>query len=156
MRGRQFANAEKSGTRSGDIAESKKMIERDWIRLTGNSIVREECLYFRSKEETVSTVEVKKRFFPDPVACEKKRTGATVPDRKSEHASQSLQTMAPKFLISVNDHFSITVSAKDVSLLFELLPQLLKVVDLAIEGNPQRAIFVAHGLACRRAEIDNR
>src|ERR1051326_5294429 len=38
----------------------------------------------------------------------------------------------------------------------ELRAQLMEVVNLAIEGDPDRLVFVAHGLMCGRREINDR
>ncbi len=52
---------------------------------------------------------------------------------------------------------SVSVAERnDVALGLELAAQLGVVVDLAVEGDPDRAVLVGHGLAALRAEVDDR
>jgi hypothetical protein len=56
----------------------------------------------------------------------------------------------------MNDHFSIGVGAESVPGGNQLRAQFLEVINFAIEGNPDRLVFIAHGLMPGGREIDNR
>src|SRR6185369_1357760 len=55
----------------------------------------------------------------------------------------------------VEQHLGVGARAEAVALLLQLEAQLLEVVDLAVEDDPQRAILAAHGLMAGRGEIDD-
>src|ERR1700676_3012094 len=55
----------------------------------------------------------------------------------------------------MNNHFRIGVRTKMMSLAFELVAQLGKVVDLPVVGDPNRSIFVRHRHMTIRRGIEN-
>ena len=46
----------------------------------------------------------------------------------------------------MDDDFGVAAGPEDVSALLEVVPQLAVVVDLAVEDDPDRAVFVGHRL----------
>jgi hypothetical protein len=69
-----------------------------------------------------------------------------VPDGEGKHAAQLLHHFSAPLLIAMNDDFSIRMGAEGVSSGNQLCAQFLKVVNLAVEGDPYGLIFIAHGL----------
>src|SRR5271156_5004930 len=54
----------------------------------------------------------------------------------------------------MNDDFSVGVGMKTMTLLFELAAELAEIVDLSVEDDPRRTIFVKHRLVSAR-QVDN-
>jgi hypothetical protein len=59
-----------------------------------------------------------------------------------------------EFLPSVQDHFGIRLGVKSITTGGEITPDLLEIVDLAVENERNRTILVRHGLMAAR-QIDN-
>ena len=55
----------------------------------------------------------------------------------------------------MDDDFAVRVACKAMPFAFQLRLQLLKVVDLAIEGQLYIAILVLHGLATVVTQVDD-
>jgi hypothetical protein len=55
----------------------------------------------------------------------------------------------------MDDGLGIRVGSEDVAKRFKVATQLLEIVDLAIEDQPNRTIFVAHRLVASGAEVDD-
>ena len=60
------------------------------------------------------------------------------------------------FLVQMNDHLRIGMGTEAMAPRFKPLPDFTKVVDFPIEGQPDRAIFVAHRLAARLTDVNDR
>src|SRR4029077_2917348 len=59
-------------------------------------------------------------------------------------------------LVQVNYHFRISVRGKAVALALQLAPQLSEVVNLAVVGDPDAAVLIAHRHVAVSRKIDNR
>src|SRR5579872_5579523 len=53
------------------------------------------------------------------------------------------------FLVEMDNHFGVSCGAEGVPEVFELATELLKIIDLAVEYHPHRAILVAYRLMAR-------
>src|SRR5690349_4577317 len=71
---------------------------------------------------------------------------ALVVQGDGKHAAKFLNALCAQFLIEMNDNFGIAVGIETVPTLFEVIPQFRKVVDLAVENNPDGLVFVMNGL----------
>src|SRR4051812_48560011 len=66
-----------------------------------------------------------------------------------------VQTLDAVLLVEVHEHFGVGGRPKAVPPLLELRPQLTKIVDLTIEGDPNRAVLVGEGRDAAGVQIDN-
>ena len=89
---------------------------------------------------------VEQRLFAQMVCGQQHAAMAIVPDGEGKHAAQLLHYFSAPLLIAVDDDFSIGVGTEGVSGGNQLRAQFLEVVNLAIEGDPDGLIFIAHGL----------
>src|SRR5262249_39482819 len=85
---------------------------------------------------------VEERLLAEPVARDEELLAATVVDREGEHALESLDTGGTVFFVGVQDHFRVRLGSETMTLRFEQRPHGLMVVDLAVERNPARPVFV--------------
>src|SRR5260370_40743741 len=88
-----------------------------------------------------------------------RRSAAQIADREGKHAMQTVQAVFEAvgtiFFVEMNDNFGVGVRAKTMPFTFEFTAQIGAVVDLAVVGGSQRAIFVAHGHAAIGREIEH-
>ena len=98
---------------------------------------------------------VEERLLSQPIAGQQESPLAAIPDRKSEHPAQVLEEPGALLLIEVHDHFRVGPRPKAVPPALELGAQFDEVVDLAVQDNPYRAVFIGNGLPAR-IEIDDR
>ena len=66
-----------------------------------------------------------------------------------------LEEIGPFVFIEIDQHLGVGASAEAVARPFQPPPEFGEVVDLAIEGDPHRAVFVGEGLLAAR-DIDDR
>src|SRR5690349_21725008 len=83
-------------------------------------------------------------------------TIAMIPQGESEHATQLAHHIIAPLFIPMDNDFSISVGTELMACGDQLSAQLLEVVDLAIKGNPDGFILIAHGLMPGRRKIDDR
>jgi hypothetical protein len=65
-----------------------------------------------------------------------------------------LQELDSFLLIEMHQHLSVGVAMKRVTLFLQLIPELLKVVNLSIADHPDGGVFVRNGLMAA-GHIDN-
>ncbi len=69
---------------------------------------------------------------------------------KGEHAPQLLNTVAPHFLIEVDNDFCVGVGGEVMAASLKFGTQLLKVVDFSVENHAHGAVFVKDRLMSAR------
>ena len=70
--------------------------------------------------------------------------------------SSACRQSAPVLLVEVDDRLGVGARAEPVALGLEARAQLGVVVDLAVEGDPDRAVLVGHRLVPGRRQVDDR
>src|SRR5437899_586728 len=83
-----------------------------------------------------------KRLFAQTVARNQQLAPTLVPKREREHAAQFLYALSAQLFVQMNNYFCVGVGIEAMAAGFELGTQLRKVVDLAVEYDPDRAIFI--------------
>ena len=74
------------------------------------------------------------------------RRAAQVGDREGEHAVELLDAGVAVLFVGVDDGFGVGLGAEAMAAGLELAAELAMVVDLAVEDDPDRAVFVGHRL----------
>ena len=69
-----------------------------------------------------------------------------VPNSKSPLSVHVSDAVLSFFLVKVEDYLGIRAGGEPMSLTEQLFPEFQVVEDLAVEGDPQRRVLVAHGL----------
>ena len=75
-----------------------------------------------------------------------RRRASRIPDGEREHAAETLDARVAPLLVAVHDDFGVRVRPEAMSAAFELGAQRRKVVDLAVEDDPHRVVFVRQRL----------
>src|SRR6516164_11027897 len=81
-----------------------------------------------------------------PVAGGKEPVPSCVPERKGKHSAQPLHTITSVFLVEVDDGFRVAPAAIAVPAGFQVWPQLLVIINLAVVNQPDCSIFVRERL----------
>ena len=77
-----------------------------------------------------------------------------VPKSKGEHAAELFYARGTVLFKGMKDGFRIAVSAVAVARGLQQRPQRRMIKDLAVVDDPQRLVFIGHGLAAQR-KIDD-
>ncbi len=102
----------------------------------------ENGLDLRSKDESIPVPGVEERLLTDPVPREYQSVKVAIPDREGEHAAQLFDAALTFLLVEMDDYFRVASGREDVSLFFQILAQRAVVVDLSVEDDPYRSVFV--------------
>src|SRR5688572_23530266 len=102
---------------------------QDWLQLGG-------------KHELIPAVRVIQRLDAEAVASEEELLPPLVPDGERKHPAQPIDTACAEVFVEVDDRFGVTAGLKRVAAALEIAAQLAVVVDLAVEDNPDRPVFV--------------
>src|SRR5262245_43040550 len=117
---------------------------------------REQPFDLRSEDEMAFGRGVIERLDPQPVTRAEEAAAPPVPDRKSIHPLQSLQAIFAPMQIGLQQRFRVRVGFEAVPERFQPQPQFPKVVDLAVENYPGRAVGRGHRLKPAIRQIENR
>src|SRR5687768_14734138 len=86
------------------------------------------------------------RLFPHAIAGEEQTFAPFVPKSNRKHSIEPMQCFVAPLLVGVHDHFRIALRSETVPSALQLIAQLLKIVDLAVEHDNDGAILIAYGL----------
>src|SRR5699024_1577327 len=103
------------------------------VQLLVEARVGEEALNLRAKEEGLPIVIVVEGLNAEDVPGAEELLLLLVPDDKGEHAPQLLQNALAVLLVPVEDGLRIGAGGELVSLLQQVLPQSLEIVDFPVE-----------------------
>ena len=98
---------------------------------------------------------VVERLLAEAIARQHERTRALVPHGEGEHPAESVNTALPALLVEVHDHLSVRLRTERMPTGAQLISKLDVVVDLAVEGDPDRPVLVRDRLAAA-IQVDDR
>ena len=87
---------------------------------------------------------VVERLHAEPVACEQHGRCSAVPDREREHAVQPIEHAGAPLRVRGEQNLGVRLGVELAAERAQLLAQLDVVVDLAVEGQPQRPVRARH------------
>ena len=127
----------------GEELLQRRVIDRSWYL----GVVQQAVQLAGEGEDPARGV-VEERLFPEAVARQEHPPAPPVDDREREHAVELGRQVAAPFLIAVSQDFGVGVDRPEaMAEAFKVPPQLLMVVDLAVERHADLAILVPHRLA---------
>ena len=155
MRGREFSIAVEHRLGMRHVLERHEIGDRlrvDLVRCAGDLQQRFE---FAGEGDAAGGDSINERLLSHAVSREEQLPMTVVPDREGEHAAQMLDAVVTPLLVGVNDALGVARRAEAMAECFELRLQFAVVVDLAIECDPHRTVFIRERLMSAR-EIDDR
>ncbi len=148
MSGWELAHVGVDGFRRGDVLEAEEEIDGAEVngdRCAGSANGGE----FGGEGELLRGGLVEERFDAERIAGEESFARAEVNDAECEHAAETADAIIAPLFKGMDDHFGVAAGVEGVAGGFELGAELSEVVDFAVEGDPDVAVFVGHGLlAC--------
>ena len=133
----------------------EKVIQRRGVDIAGHFSRGQQRLDLRPEYQPLVVQCVVQRLDAKGVARQQDRLRFEIENGKGEHAVQGVDHLRAAFLVQVQQHFRVGARAELVTLA-QIGVQFAKIVDLAIEDHPTRAVLVAHRLMAGRRQIDDR
>ncbi len=104
---------------------------------------RMQCLHFGSEQQLVIDLGVKQRLDAKPVARRKQLPLAFIPQNKRILAPQAMDAFGAELLVEVQHDLTIRSRAEAMTPRFELCPNLLEIVKLAVHDGMNRPCSAA-------------
>ena len=139
-------NAAEQCVRASDVAEGQILRQYALVELSLHPEICQDGLDLRAEEKCFAVPVVVERFDTEAIASHKEAPLSRIPNGKSKHAAQILNTVGAVFLIQVDDGFSVALRTIAVTAIFQINSQLSMVVDLAVEDNPDIRVFIRNRL----------
>ena len=152
--GRELLDSSEKGPGARDIAEREIFAEHLGVQGAWTIRVAQERLDLRCENEEILSRVVVHRFDSEPVSDEQQLFAPAVPDSESEHAAKVAHALCTVFLIGMNDRFCIGAGGELVAASDEIASEIGVVVDLAIENDNDRSVFIKDRLLSA-AEVDD-
>ncbi len=138
------------------IGKPQKSGERIAIKLEAPIGQHLEGLQFRGENKTPILPSVVERLDAETVAHQGKPPLLPVPQRKGEHADETLdRRLHAPFGDGLDQHLGVGMSLETPPARLELRPQLAGIVDFAIVGEHAGAAARHHRLGAGRRQIDD-
>src|SRR5579871_4935457 len=103
----------------------------------------------------LTRLKILKRLDAQMIARQEHDAAAIIRNREGKHAPKALNAALAPFLPGVNNDFGIRRRPERVARGLQFGPQLAEIVQLAIVGDPDLAVFVRHRLTAGD-EVDDR
>jgi hypothetical protein len=116
---------------------------------------RQNRFHFRREDQTRAIEEIVERLDTVAIACEHQPLGAAIPDRKREHAVQSLDAGFSPLGERLQQHLGVGARPELLAGGPKLGPQFLKVVDLAVVSDDIAPVGAHHRLMAGRGQVDD-
>jgi len=152
--GLELLRRAEDGRRRRDVRQGEVVVQGLTVDLAVDP-GREQALQLGPEEEAAPVVGPVERLDAEPIASDEESAAGRVPDGEREHAAELLGTARAELLVEMDDRFGVRVGAEAVPAGFEVPPQLLEVVDLAVLDDGDGAVLVEHGLMTAR-HVDDR
>ena len=125
-----------------DVPQRKQLMDRTEIDLTRNGFVLQKRFYFGTKTQPLLIGVVVQRFHPEPISNENELLLSEIPNRNCKHALEVSYEIESVLFVGVNDRFCIALSVEAMSESGEPFAKIWEVVDLTIEDDRDRVVFV--------------
>ncbi len=144
--GSELAHAADDRARTRHVGEHEEGVDRVGIELAQLRLDREQRGQFRGEQQLAVVLVQEQRLLAETVARDQQAAGALIPEGEGEHALQRVHHRLAVLLVEVHQHLGVAAGRKAVAAAPQVFAQLRVVVDLAVEGGPDRAVLVAQRL----------
>src|SRR4051794_30771472 len=155
VRWRQLPKAGESAHRVRDVLELEETVDGVEVDVPRNLGVLQNRLRLRSEPEVAASRRVEEWLLAAPVASAKEAPATHVPEGEGEHPAQAVHAVVAVVLVQMHDDLRVGVSREPMAARLQLVAQLHVVVDLSVEDDDDRAVFVGDRLIAR-LQIDDR
>ena len=152
---RQLFDAAIDRARIRNIAKGEKFLDRLRVEPTIDGGGAQDRLQLRGEDQpAIGEKAVVERLFAEAVAREEQRLAPLVEERKGEHPVEALETRLAPLLPGMNDDLGIAARSKHMAERGEFGHQRLEIINLAVEHDADRAVFVEQRLIAAR-QVDD-
>src|SRR5262249_11876127 len=111
----------------------------------------------RGEQEGAALIAVVERLLANAVSCKVENAIPVVPDCKSEHSDETLESAGEAPFAESRQHdFRVAPAAETMASSLELRSQTPVIVDLAVEGHDEPTVFRTHRLVAVCREVQDR
>src|SRR5260221_10046243 len=122
-----------SGPWVGDVCQAKVKLERFTIDVVERHASHAQALQFTPEVQTFGPDGIIERLFPKSVTDDQQFAPGRIPDCIGKHATKFGYALLAFLLVQVQQNLRVAPGSKAVSLRCQVTPELLVVVDFAIE-----------------------
>src|SRR5215468_8656661 len=115
------------------------MVKRFRMNIATNVACFKQCFDFRRKAKRSVLIEVVERLYANSITSEKQRLIGFVEYSEREHSTKQMQHVFAVSFVQVHEYFRVRMRSELDAILFEILSELLKVIDLTVECDPNQA-----------------
>src|SRR5262245_43190043 len=144
--GGQLLDALEDGLRRGGVAIAQEEVQRDGVDLRPLAERCDDGSHLRAEPDGAAANRVVNQLDAHGVARQDEASPACIPEGDAEHAVETIEDVGAPLLVAVNDGLGVGLRPELVSAALELGAQLLEVVDLTVEDDPDGLLGVGHWL----------
>src|SRR5207302_2258154 len=153
-RRRQLEEALEDSLGRGDIQVRQVIVQGGAVEFPFPAGEQQQGFHVGRKGELCADLRIIERLQADAVAGSEQGTLLLIPNSERKHSAQFLEPVSSPGDVGLQQGFGIRARAKPHASAFQLAPQLLEVVDLAVKDNCVAPIRRGHGLLARRKVND--
>src|SRR5207247_1217783 len=135
-------------------ARGEKFWQDVLVERGSNGSGRERRLDFGREEQLGVRAGVVQGLDSEPIAREGDALAGPIPDGEGKHAVKMFDRAVAFLLVQMKDGFRVAPRSVLMAAGLQAGPQIRMVVDLAVEDDPHRAVFVVHRLLTG-ADVDD-
>jgi hypothetical protein len=154
MTSREFVDTLEKRFRRRRVTQRDEVIHSDDIHLRFDVPGSKQCFDFGREGKDLINMVVKKRFLTYVIPSEKETATTLIPNRERKHPAEVTHALSPVLLIEMDYNFGVRGGLEAVTRSLESLPELRKIVDLAVENDPNGLVFVGKRLPSS-IDVDN-
>src|SRR5574342_742125 len=136
MTGPNFADRLENRVRGGHVLVRKIFIERAQVDISADLGMFKERFDLRTEDDAAIVETIMEWLLADSIPREKQSFLAAIPNGEGKHSAQPIQTPNTILFIKVDNHLRVRVRLEAVTVFFQFGPQLAKIVDFTVEGDP--------------------
>ena len=157
VRGRKFVHAFEEGLFRSGVLESEVGAQRVLIDLLDKIRMVQKTFDLAAENQTLVAGDgvVVEGLDAEDVPGAEQALALRVPNHKAIHAAQAVHHIGAPLLVAVYQNFCVGMAVERVAFGFQLLAQLHEIVDLAVKGDDDGALFVFHGLRTCLGQVQN-
>ena len=152
----QAGDALEQRLRRHHIFKRKIALQRVEVQLLVKARHLQKALDLTAIDQAVPHHAIVQRLDAKEVARQKQALLLCVPDGKRKHPAQMVEHLGAPFLKAVHDRLRIGVRIELMTRGDQLFSQVLIIINLAVEGDHQRAVLIVNRLVAGRRDVDNR
>ena len=150
----QLQDVLEEGLGRGHVTEREQLGQRLQIHLPRATGIFQQRFDLRGKHQGVANADVIERLDPEMIPREEQLAAFHIPQGKRKHPVEPPDTRRPPLLVGMNNDLGVGPGPELVTGFLQLVAQLDEIVDLAVEHDLNRSVFIANRLPAA-ADVDD-